>query len=366
MDARKKEIVEEFLKSGKLLTPAALEFIAKSKNYKKLLEIASEIDGLVIDLEDIASFETEEEKVKIILNIPKWPKEVSIQDFANYLRDRYERMKRIITSRLNFEFSSLANLPEGESYCIGMVREMRQSGERVEICLEDLTSSKLFIFDENPNLVVDDVVAVRCVRRGDLIYGREVIFPDIPLREPKRGYGRVCILGDLHLEEAPIDPLRKFFEWIRTSEIKFILVTGDIGDYSKFLEFVPEDKIIFLIPGEIDEKTYPRPAPSVSHDSIVPLSDPAMVEINDLKILLIHQFNVEMLKKRSLGRSEKIYERDYLVLEEIPDVVACGHTHEANYFNFKSVTIVNPGSLLTEFRPTIIDLRTREVTQLRF
>ncbi len=366
METKKKEIVEEFLKLGKLLTPAALDFIANSKNYKKLFEVVREVEDLVVDLEDLTSFETEEEKVKIILNIPRWPKEVSIQDFAKYVRDRYEKMKRIITSRVNLEFRSLANLPEGESYCIGMVRELRESGGKVEVYFEDPTGSRVIIFDENPDLSADDVVAVKCVRRGEVVYGKEVIFPDVPLREPRRGYGKVCILGDLHLDEAPLEPLKKFFDWLRKTEIRFILVTGDIGDYGKFLEFLPDDKTFFLIPGEIDEKIYPRPAPSLNQDSVVPLSDPAMLEINGLKFLLIHDFNIEMLKKRCLGKAEKIYERDYLVLEEVPDIVACGHTHEANYFNFKSITIVNPGSLLTEFRPTVIDLKTREVTQLRF
>lgn len=90
-----------------------------------------------------------------------------------------------------------------------------------------------------------------------------------------------------------------------------------------------------------------------------------MVELNNIKILLVHDFNLSMLKKRYLGKSKDILEEDYLVLDEVPDIVHCGHTHEPFVRNYKSVTIVNSGSPLTEFRPVVVDFNTRAVEQVK-
>ena len=62
----------------------------------------------------------------------------------------------------------------------------------------------------------------------------------------------------------------------------------------------------------------------------------------------------------------KYREKDFLVLDEIPDLILFGHTHNQEITNYKSITILNPGSLLTEFVPTIIDLETRNYEQRRF
>ena len=71
-----------------------------------------------------------------------------------------------------------------------------------------------------------------------------------------------------------------------------------------------------------------------------------------------------MLKKRYLGESKTILPEDYLVLDVVPDIVLHGHTKNPEVSNYKSVTIINAGSPLTDFRPIVIDLPTREVEQI--
>jgi predicted phosphodiesterase len=75
-----------------------------------------------------------------------------------------------------------------------------------------------------------------------------------------------------------------------------------------------------------------------------------------------------MLNKRYIGKDKTkfIFDKDYLVLEEVPDIVVFGHTHNPNIINFKSITLVNPGSLLTEFKPVVIDLSTRDYSIWKF
>ena len=120
-------------------------------------------------------------------------------------------------------------------------------------------------------------------------------------------------------------------------------------------------KRIFLAPGEADDKEYPRLPVNIK--GVTALSDPAMVEINGVKILVVHNFDITMLRKRYLGRSKSILPEDYLVLEEVPDIVHCGHTGKPFVQNYKSISIVNSGSLLDEFKPVVIDFATRDVRQ---
>ena len=125
--------------------------------------------------------------------------------------------------------------------------------------------------------------------------------------------------------------------------------------------------MIFLIPGEVDSKTYPSlPIELGKNDNLISLSNPSMIEINNVKILLIHKFDISMLKKRYLGKPQLILDEDLLVCDEVPDIIAYGHTHQPEIMNYKSITIASAGSLLADFMPVIIDLETREYIQMRF
>jgi DNA polymerase II small subunit/DNA polymerase delta subunit B len=101
-----------------------------------------------------------------------------------------------------------------------------------------------------------------------------------------------------------------------------------------------------------------------SYNRIIGLSNPSVVEINGINILLTHNFSVSMLKKRYLGKPKRITEEDYLTIDEVPDIVLFNHHQDAQVTNYKSITIVNPGSLLAGTNVTVIDLATREVQQL--
>ena len=184
------------------------------ENWKKALEIASSKDKLVLDADDFLSFETKRDRIRIILNLTEKLSELSVSDFVRFFQDRYERMKRIIESRLEHEFVSLDKLSLEEKWCVVMIRDYMEKERKAVI--EDLTGSAEAVLEKAPKeLERDDVVAVRCRRLGDLVRIHEVLYPDVPLREPRKGHGKICVIGDLHLDEAPLEKLRKFVEWFR-------------------------------------------------------------------------------------------------------------------------------------------------------
>jgi len=357
----KKFIVAQFLQKGKLLTPEALEYIYSRG------DMAIDSEGILISLEKL---ENVADSVKILKNLAQKPKEIRTEDFIRFYSSKYERMKNIILNRLQKDFISLNRLDasRNEVFVLGIVKDLKEKDGKKIVELEDLTTSVAIVFDEI-NVELDDVIAVRAISAGKILYGKELVYPDIPIRSPTKGKGKACFVSDLHLEQAPRQDIENFFKWFSSLGIKYLFIAGDTGEKNILDGIVKEycsDKKIFIIPGEVDsDKEYPQLAEDFSSSNIISLSNPAMVEINGIKILIIHRFGMNMLKTRYLGKSKVILPDDYLALEEVPDIVHCGSTHEPFVTNYKSVTIVNSGSPLSEFRPVIVDFATRDVEQAR-
>lgn len=365
----RKEVVNKFFKKGNLLTLKALSFLELQD--KEIIEEFLERDfpDLVLKEKDFDIGE----KIRIIKNLSEKPKEIKTEDFVRFFSSKYEKMKNIITERLQKNFVSLNKLDTSRSevYSLGIVKEIKEKNSKQIIEIEDPTTTKPIIYDSKTDVDLDDVVAVRAISAGDVLYGKEVLFPDIPLRQPAKGLGKACFISDLHLDEAAISDMEKFFNWFYQQEIPYLFVAGDLSakkerieEFEKLVERYCFNKKIFIIPGDIDDPEYPQLAIDFKNKDIISLSNPAMVEINGVKILLIHNFDLSMLRKRYLGKSNVILKEDYLVLDHVPDIVHCGHTHQPQVMNYKSVTIVNSGSLLTEFKPVVVDFSTREAEQV--
>ncbi len=355
----KKRIVTAYLERGNLLTPEALEKITKNGNMKE------KIDALIVDKDMLE----DELSCAVVKNFQEKPAEIKKDDFVSFYNSKFEKMKNIIVSRLQKDFVSLNKIGAlmNEIYVIGMVREAGQRNGKYVIELEDMTDSKHVIFDKEQEVEIDDVIAVKAVSAGEALFGKAVIHPDIPLRQPSRGTGKGCFVSDLHLDEVPGKEAEKFFLWLRSVDAKNVFVAGDIGDTALFEKFVGEycqSKTFFCIPGhKSGEMEYPTPPEQFSRKNIIPLSNPSIINVNGLVILMVHDGNINFLKKRYIGHSKLILKEDYLVLDIVPDIMHCGHTHKPESSNYKSVSIVNSGSLLSELRPVVIDFETREVTQ---
>ncbi|MFH0832173.1 MAG: metallophosphoesterase family protein [Candidatus Aenigmatarchaeota archaeon] len=354
------EIVKKFLDKKKLLTQAALEAI-HGKNLDDFL--GKEYVSLVLEERDFFVHD-----VKILKNLTEKLNEITTDDFVKFYKSKYERMREIILSRMKKDFVSLNKLDNfrNEVFVLGIAREIKENGDKKIVEFEDLTATKPIIFDDISDLELDDVVAIKAISAGNVLYGKGIFYPDIPLREPVKGMDKACFISDMHLEEAPLSGAEDFFKWFSNQAIKYLFVAGDVGDREKFEKLVNEyciGKSVFSTPGCGAE--YPGLPEKFESKHITSLSNPAMVEINGIKILLVHSLNLNMLKKRYLGKSKIILPEDYLVLDYVPDIVHYGHNHEAQVTNYKSVTLVNSGSLLTDFKPVVIDFATREVEQIK-
>lgn len=362
------DIVAKFLERGKLLTPEALEYIKD----KKLDDILKDI--LISDVQNTVVTRASIERtaqVRIIKNLAEKKKELTAEDFAYFYKTKLDKIKDIIMQRTQKNFVSLNKLDSirQEVYVTGMVRDIKHK-EKPIVELEDITGTVQVIMEDTGDLELDDVVAVRAASGGKVLFGHQIIYPDIPLRRPSVGLGKACFISDLRLNEAPKAEFEKFLQWLEHQSIDMLFAAGDIGEKETFEELVTRycsEQRVFVIPGEIDkEEEYPQTPLEFSRNNIISLSNPSMVEVAGLKILLIHKMDISMLKKRYLGKQKQILHSDYLVMDDVPDIVHHGHSNEPQVTNYKSVTIVNSGSLLGTFAPVIIDFSTRETSEARY
>ncbi len=330
----KKKMVGKFLSRGKLVTPHALESLMTEKNTSLYLEK----EGLFTTRHDF-------EKLVIKKNITESKKEMTTQDFTSYYQSRYAKIREILVNEKPRPYVSIDKINRDfkQGFVIGMVRSVEDG-----MVIEDMTG-ELKIQGKGPE--PDDVVAVEVVRDKGL-RAKNIIYPDVPLRSATTGNGRAVFVSDMHLDEEKQG--KKFLEWFNRKGVKNLFIAGDIGDQKTLEDNVSGNKRVFVIPGEADGNDYPQ-LPLNLTNGIISLSNPSMVELNGLKVLMVHEFEKDMLVKRHMG--EFIFPEDQMVLEEVPDVVHHGHTHQQSIDNYKSITMINSGSPKT---PVILDFKTRK------
>jgi len=219
--------------------------------------------------------------------------------------------------------------------------------------------------------------------------------------------------------------------------VKYLLIAGDIVDgvgvypgqqheltirdahkqyYQaiKYLEKIPKYIEIVLSPGNHDATRKALPQPAIPPDYLTSIKDksnihsvgsPCLLNIHGVDILMEHGRSLDdiiatipemshdhpeksmrlLLQGRHLapvygGKTMLAPEnRDYLVIEKVPDILHAGHVHVLGYCNYKGVLVVNSGGWQeqTEYMeklglvPTpgkvpVINLMTMEITILDF
>jgi DNA polymerase II small subunit len=218
------------------------------------------------------------------------------------------------------------------------------------------------------------------------------------------------------------------------SKIQYVVVVGDLVDgvgvypgqekdlalldireqYKKLadlLKLIPSHITVILLPGNHDATRIGEPqipvledfAPDVyALENVEMVGNPCFLELHSVKLLLYHGGSlfdflakqtqhddatlpmIEMLKKRHLspiyGNTPVIpLEEDFLVIEDVPDVLATGHIHVNSHGNFRGTTVLNAGCWMsrTEYQkmrninPTpsrvpIFNLKTHNTTVMNF
>ncbi len=222
-----------------------------------------------------------------------------------------------------------------------------------------------------------------------------------------------------------------------SEKVKYIIIGGDLVDgvgiypgqenelvikdiheqYKKvaeFLKLVPEHIEIIVMPGNHDATRQAEPQPAILEEfaplfyddpRIHMVGNPCHVNLHGVDILSYHgrslddiistipdtsysrpiEAMLEVLKKRHLapiyGGKVPITPEgfDYMLIEEVPDIVHFGHVHTVGVDNYRGTILVNSGTFQTQtsfqrklnMRPDparvpIIDLQEKSTTLMRF
>ncbi len=168
-------------------------------------------------------------------------------------------------------------------------------------------------------------------------------------------------------------------------------VYSQYDQFQEFVEILPEHIQIIVTPGNHDVVRMAEPQPPLPekicenlHDkqNVHFLSNPATVKIHDskegegLRVLLYHGYSfdghvdsipdlrenayedpcrcmVDYIKRRHLAPTYGTSllspeDRDYLVIDKVPDIFVMGHTHGFNVSNYKGINLISSGTLQSQ------------------
>jgi DNA polymerase II small subunit len=195
-----------------------------------------------------------------------------------------------------------------------------------------------------------------------------------------------------------------------------LLITDIFKQYdaaAELLAQVPDYVKIIVAPGNHDAVRQLEPQPAISKDvapalydlNVVMVGNPSWLKIHDVKFLVYHgrSFDdlianipglehqksvppmVKLIQKRHLapiygGHTALSPEnKDYLVIEDIPDIMHCGHMHVYGCDRYRNIMLVNSGTFQERtnymkslgVKPTpgivpVVDLQTHQAKVIHF
>jgi len=218
---------------------------------------------------------------------------------------------------------------------------------------------------------------------------------------------QAALISDVHVgsQEFMADAWNRFADWLHTEEaetVEYLLIAGDMVEgvgvypdqdeeldivdifdqyeaFSEHLKAVPGDMEIVMIPGNHDAVRLAEPQPGFDEElrSIMSAHDarisgnPSTVTIEGVSVLMYHGVSLDeviaelpeekasydephkamyqLLKKRHVapkyGGKMRLApeEKDYLVIDEVPDVFHTGHVHKLGWGKYHNVLAVNSG-----------------------
>jgi DNA polymerase II small subunit len=221
------------------------------------------------------------------------------------------------------------------------------------------------------------------------------------------------------------------------SHVKYVLIAGDVVDgvgiypnqvrelairdvyrqyrlAAKYIEQIPDYVQVAIIPGNHDVPRKALPQPAISNEyletlqesrNVFSLGNPCYLSLHGVEVLMYHGRSLDdvistvpnmnnnnpekamrlLLQSRHLapiygGKTTLSPEnRDFLVIERVPDIFHAGHIHALGYCNYRGVSVVNSGGWQEQtdymqrlgFTPTpgkvpVINLQTLEITVVPF
>lgn len=420
------------------LARAANAFVVTLQMIREVVEAReAEQKAMVVEVHAPTSYKPAARDIEADLKI-RQDKDISdksrctgdLEDFVQYFRDRYKRLGGMLRGRITdtgiTTVSNLKGFTRGRTArVIGIVRDKRVTKNgHIMLTLEDEEGfADCLIPKDAPaaknggEIIPDEVIALDGYASDRMFIVKDVVWPDMPLREKKLTEEdfSIAFLSDIHVGSKHFlhEPFEKFLRFLNgegtpdqqqaAGRIKYVLIAGDLVDgigiypeqekeltikdiytqyevLGEYLKKIPEHIEVVLAPGNHDATRLAEPQPRLAEEFTKYLSgyknlhfvgNPAFLDIHGLHTVMYHgcslvpligQFPkftngftqpekvaIELLKRRHLspvyGDFPLVPEhRDYMVLEDPPDIFHCGHIHHNGYAEYRGATVVNSGA----------------------
>ena len=219
------------------------------------------IKGEIIEESPIIEFQ--ESNVNINKVYQNKPRKLNVGDFVNNFRNRLSFLKNILQERAELDNlisinrisdTNHTNNHNGSFSLIVMISEKRTTkNDNILLSVEDITGrinalinkNRPEVFEKSKELLLDEVVALKCSGNREMIFINDIIFPDARIIDKKKSKFEeyAAFISDIHVGSD------KFLE---KNFIKFIKwINGDIGDESQKREAL-KVKYLFITGDSID------------------------------------------------------------------------------------------------------------------
>jgi len=300
--------------------------------------------------EDTGRLESSDIKVLSSNVIPY--RRIEVKDFVTHFKNRYNFLRDILQDRKELEsIISINKLGNNRNFSIiGLVSQKRiTKNKNLILELEDptgklnvlITQDKENIMKKAKEVILDDVIAVKCSGNGNFVYANDIFFADSFIGEKKKAEQECYAIftADVHVGSKLF--LKKSFErflaWLngegvddftkdKIKKIKYLFLAGDnvdgVGIYpgqealleikdmknqykqlADYLKLIPKHIKIIICPGQHDGVRVPEPQPPIDEEfakelcemkNVYLVSNPAMIEIGcgekkkGFKVLMYH------------------------------------------------------------------------------
>lgn len=350
-----------------------------------------------------------------------------IDGFTTLFTDRYSKLLKIMTQRAQakklISIGVITNGKLGEEVFVGgLLMDRKIERDVTKLVVDDPTGSvEILVFSQElqeiaNSLLMDQFVMVGIVngKNGGFI-AKEILGPDIPdhIVNRSKTEAYAVLISDIHIGSKYFmeKEFTEFISWLSSPDpisrkVRFLLICGDIVDgigifpnqdkellltnveeqmakAAQLLDKIPRHIKTFIIPGNHDPGRRALPQPAIpekynmslwNRENFFMLGNPALLELNGVKILMFHGQSLDdvvgttpglsyaqpakamraLLKTRHLspiyGKRTPIAPEleDFMVINDVPDIFHSGHVHVVDLDMYKGTLIVNSGAWQTQ------------------
>ena len=348
------KIIEFCFENGILLDKKALDFLIELKDEDKAINIIKKLNKKIINNSDLENSnlnrflqedmeEVDKKKDEKIINnklntIKNNKREVGVDNFINYFRNRFLQMSLEIQNKFNLDdLVSIGKIGEIKRSVglVGMVYDKKivKNGNMI-FDIEDLTGKvKVFVNKENKmlfskalDICLDGVFYFQGYGNREIVFVTDILFLDIENKIDFSGSGKVAFIGDLHFGGKGFmrENFMEFIKYLNNQkEIRYLFIVGDlisgIGNYpfqkqdleikdiykqyeeiKKILKNIREDVNIIILPGNHEPVRLGEPQPIIDKDFLSIFSDmnnikfvsnPYSIDIGGVNVFGYHGFS---------------------------------------------------------------------------